>query len=294
MRLQFGPAACLNRSKNPRLAQRKIVCRDASIRIESRLKLFKTALVLLQMAYIPGIGAMAADAGNGSPVHQTPAAAANPSAPQSPNGQASPGVPAAAEIPPALSPEAERVSQIAVQNGDRDFIMVDKANGELILFQNGKPIFSGPALTGAAMGDRIPPVVLTFTGTHKLTLEQKVTPAGRFTATPEADPSYGRVWTLNEIHGKDWDFAIHQVYLGFAGEHRDARLHSENGADHHITFGCINVEPRTIQALTRALPAKGKVPLYILPNDESLVAALFPLREQPSNVAAAAPNDRSH
>jgi hypothetical protein len=109
-----------------------------------------------------------------------------------------------------------------------------------------------------------------------------VTPAGRFTVTAEADPEYGRVWTLNEIHGKDWDFAIHQVYLGFPAEHRDARLHSADIADRHITLGCINVEPSTIQTLSRQLPKKGKVPLYILPNDASLVATLFPLRAPPS------------
>jgi hypothetical protein len=131
-----------------------------------------------------------------------------------------------------------------------------------------------------------------------LALDEKVTPAGLFTATPEADPSYGRVWTLNEIHGKDWDIAIHQVYLGFAAEHRDARLHSTNVADHHITFGCINVEPRTIQALTRHLPQSGRVPLYILPNDASLVAALFPLRGPTnaitSSVTTAVTNSQSH
>ena len=92
-----------------------------------------------------------------------------------------------------------------------------------------------------------------------------------------------------------------RVYLGFAAEHRDARLHSADSADHHITFGCINVEPRTIQAMTRQLPKKARVPLYILPNDESLVAALFPLRNQrPSpheaakSVATAVMNDHTH
>ena len=39
-------------------------------------------------------------------------------------------------VPPRRScrPEAERVSQIAEQNGDKQFLMVDKAHGEIILF----------------------------------------------------------------------------------------------------------------------------------------------------------------
>jgi hypothetical protein len=221
--------------------------------IESRLR---ALLALLQFVCTFGVGAVAA---------------------------AQTGMPPLAS-PPVLSPVAEHVSQIAVQNGDQQFLMVDKIQGEIILFENGRPIFSGPVLTGAGMGDRVPPEVLTFSGTHPLTLEQKVTPSGRFTVTTELDPEYGRVWNLNEIHGKDWDFAIHQVFLGIPSEHRDARLHSANAADRHVTFGCINVERSTIQTLWQHLLHKDKIPLYILPNDESLVAALFPLR-QPSSAS---------
>jgi hypothetical protein len=249
---------------------------DARAGVESRPQPFKSALVVLQLVYILGLGAVTAQARN----VLADAPAQNDTPP-----------------PPVLSSEAERVSQIAEQNGEKKFLMVDKVHGEIILFENARPVFSRPVLTGASMGDRVPPQVLSFSGTHPLTLEQKVTPAGRFTVTAEADPEYGRVWTLNEIHGKDWDFAIHQVYMGLAAEHRDARLRSADIADHHITFGCINVEPSTIQVLLRHLPQKGKVPLYILPNDESLVAALFPLREAPSvakSVAVTATNDHSH
>jgi hypothetical protein len=247
-----------------------ISIRDASRLQPCKTLLGGTLLVLLQFTYVLGIGAMTAQAGNDPPDARPPAV-------QPVSTDAS--MPQAQNDTPVLSPEAERVSRIAVQNGDKEFIMVDKAQGELILFRNGKPTYSAPALTGASMGDRVPPIVLTFGGMHPLTLEQKVTPAGRFTVYPEADPDYGKVWTLNEIHGKDWDFAIHQVFLGSPAEHREARLHSTNVADHHATWGCINVEPRTIQVLSRQLPKKGRVPLYILPNDESLVAALFPLRE---------------
>ncbi|HEX3990693.1 MAG TPA: L,D-transpeptidase [Acetobacteraceae bacterium] len=254
----------------------------------------RVVLVLLQFVCIFGIDAMAARARN----DQTAAATSL----TQPVSTSAPKAPAQTEMPPLssppmLSPEAERVGQIALQNGDQQFLMVDKARGEIILFESGKPIFSGPALTGAGLGDRVPPVVLTFSGLHPLTLEQKVTPSGRFTVTTELDPDYGRVWNLNEIHGKDWDFAIHQVFLGIASEHRDARFHSANAADRHITWGCINVEHSTIQTLWQHLLHKDKIPLYILPNDERLVPALFPLKHPSSvtkSVTAAEVNDHTH
>jgi hypothetical protein len=247
-------------------------------RIASRLKPFGTALLLLQYTYIFGIGAIAAHAREDRPLQQT--SVAQPAAAETAMSQAQ-------NDTPALSPEAQRVSRIALQDGDKTFIMIDKTQGELILFMNGKPAYGAPALTGAGMGDHVPALVLSFTGTHKLTAVQKVTPAGRFTASPEADPTYGRVWTLNEIHGKDWDFAIHRVYLGVPTEHRDARLYSAIGAEHHITYGCVNVAPNTIRVLTRRLPKTGKVPVYILPNDASLIATLFPLRDRHSAPDAA-------
>jgi hypothetical protein len=275
-------------------ALRTTVRHVAATLIESRLQAFKAMLVMLQFSYIFGVGAVAAEARDDQPVTGTPVT--QPVSTGVPVARAQTDVPSPPAASPVLSAEAARVSQVAGQNGDKQFLMVDKVHGEVILFENGKPIFSGPALTGASMGDRVPPNVLAFSGSHPLTLDQKVTPAGRFTVTSETDPAYGRVWTINEIHGKDWDFAIHQVYLGFAAEHRDTRLYSANVADHHITYGCINVERGTIQTLAQHLPNKGKVPLYILPNDESLIAALFPLREPPSasnSVAATATNDHS-
>jgi L,D-transpeptidase catalytic domain len=180
---------------------------------------------------------------------------------------------------PVLSPQADQVSRIAAKNGDQNFLMVDKARGEILLFENGRPTFSGAALTGESLGDRIPPKVLTFPDTHPLSTNQKVTPAGRFSVKREVDPDYGRVWTITEIHGKDWDIAIHRVYLGTPSEHRDVRLASPNPLGRHITYGCINVERSTIQLLARRLPGRGTVPLYVLPQDEAMTTSFFPLRD---------------
>jgi hypothetical protein len=184
--------------------------------------------------------------------------------------------PVAVAVQPVLSPQAEQVRQIAEQNGDKTFLMLDKARGEIILFENDQPIFSGAALTGVSMGDRIPPGVLAIPGLHPLKPEQKVTPAGRFTVRQELDPEFGTVWTINEIHGIDWDIAIHQVYLGTPSEHRDARLRSLDASDRQITWGCINVDKSTIRLFTQKLPHKGKTALYILPRDTAMTAAFFP------------------
>jgi hypothetical protein len=67
--------------------------------------------------------------------------------------------------PAVLSDQEERVGQIAVENGDQIFVMVDKARGKIILFENGKPVFSSAALTGESMADRLPPAAGRSGGT---------------------------------------------------------------------------------------------------------------------------------
>jgi hypothetical protein len=193
--------------------------------------------------------------------------------------------PTAIPADPVLSSQAQRVSKIAERNGDNTFLLVDKVRGQIFLFENGKPTVSGAALIGASMGDRVPAKVLAFPDSHPFSVEEKVTPAGRFTVRQESDEEFGPVLTFNEIHGKDWDFAIHRVYLGTPSERRNARVRSPNPLDHHITFGCIDVEQSTILQLTRKLPRKGKTPLYILPQDEAMTESFFPL-----HVSAHVPN----
>jgi len=177
--------------------------------------------------------------------------------------------------PAALSDQEERVGQIAVENGDQTFVMVDKALGKIMLFENGKPVFSGAALTGESTADRLPAGVLAERFSQLNALKDKVTPAGRYTVSRGHDDAYGTLLDINEIHGKDWGIAIHKVYLGTPSEHRDARLRSPNEEDKHITFGCINVTPTAIQFLLRELPARHATPLYILPLDETKTAAYF-------------------
>jgi hypothetical protein len=201
---------------------------------------------------------------------QPPASAASPDA-QS-DKTASTEQPAA-QAP--LSDQEQRVGQIAVENGDRIFVMVDKALGRIILFENGKPVFSDAALTGESTADRLPPGALAERFSRLNALKDKVTPAGRYTVSRGHDDDYGTLLDVNEIRGKDWGIAIHKVYLGTPSEHRDVRLQSSNDEDKHITFGCINVAPSAIEFLLRELPPRHATPLYILPMDDTKTAAYF-------------------
>jgi hypothetical protein len=174
-----------------------------------------------------------------------------------------------------LSPAAWRVSQIASRNGDRQFVMVDKAHGKIFLFEDGMPIFSGSALTGESLADRLPPDASHKPLSRQNRVEYNVTPAGRFTMTRAHDDALGDTFDINELQGLDWRIAIHRVWLGKSFQHRDERLLSANDQDKHITEGCIDVDMRTVVQLYHLLPNSNRTAIYILPIDERLITDLF-------------------
>ena len=181
---------------------------------------------------------------------------------------------------PALSPSARQVSEIAARNGDRDYIMVDKPHGQIIMFQDGQPLFAGSALTGQSLADRLPPGALDQPFTQHPRTEDKITPAGRYTVSIEPDPHYGQTLSVNEVQGQDWDIAVHRIFLGFPQEYRDKRLASADGREKHITWGCIDVSDSIMHKLIAALPDEDATPFYIIPNDEAHLASYFPPRAQ--------------
>jgi hypothetical protein len=182
-------------------------------------------------------------------------------------------------MPPSdLSPQEQQIDQIAQNRGDQTYLMVDKTLGKIILFMDGKPVFTGAALTGESAADQFPPDELSKKFSRLNAPEYKVTPAGRYTVSRGYDEAYGPLLDINEIHGKDWGIAIHKVYVGTPSEHRESRLRSTNNADKRITFGCINVEPATIRRLLHELPTNKATPLYILPWNEEHTAVYFPPR----------------
>src|ERR1700722_19965918 len=178
--------------------------------------------------------------------------------------------------PPTLSEQESAAGQMAIAKGDKTFLMVDKALGKIILFENGLPVFGGPALTGESMADRLPEHELTEKFDDLNAPNTKITPAGRFTIQRGYEKDVGgELFDVHEIRGKDWGIAIHQVYLGIPSEHRAARIKSPSAEDKHITFGCINGTPEASRSLLRELPEKSATPLYILPEDASQTAAYF-------------------
>jgi hypothetical protein len=187
-----------------------------------------------------------------------------------------------------LSQAALYVSQIAFRNGDHNFLMIDKTNGRIIVFEKGRPTFSGAALTGENLADRLEPDAMRKTFAEQKGLKYKVTPAGRFTVSTGYDHNYGDILDINEIQGSDWDIAIHKVWLGAPAEHRDARLRSPGGKDKHITYGCIDVDGSTMQQLIARITDEDETPLYILPSDERLIDKLFQRRGVSSEAAAPA------
>lgn len=178
-----------------------------------------------------------------------------------------------------MSREAVRVGQIAVRDGDRDFLMLDKAQGRIFAFEDGRPTFSGAALSGENPVDTLAPDAFDKTFAEQKGLKYKVTPAGRYTVSIGYDPHYGETLDVNEVQGKDWDIAIHRVWLGAPAEHRDARLRSPRTDDKHITYGCIDVDEPTMQGLLDRVPDDEHTPLYILPQNADLVSRLFERRE---------------
>jgi hypothetical protein len=184
-----------------------------------------------------------------------------------------------------LSAEAQRVSQIAGRNGDHDFLMLDKAHGKIIAFQQGRPTFSGAALTGENPSDYLASDAFTKRFSEQKGLKYKVTPAGRYTVSVGYDHNYGQTLDLNEVQGADWDIAIHRVWLGAPAEHRDLRLRSSRDDDKHITYGCIDVEGSTMQGLLDRVPSAERTPIYILPQNEALITKFFPPRAAGREVA---------
>jgi hypothetical protein len=225
------------------------------------------------------------------PVPPTDAAGADSSAAQPPDtATQSPGDGDVITPWQIMTRQEIRVSHIAWLNGDRKYLMVDKALGKILLFEDGRPVYIARALTGESLSDQVLPEEIAGKMADLNALKYKVTPAGRFTISRHYDPHYGYLFDINELHGKDWSIALHRVYLGTPSEHRDERLASPRDDDKNISFGCINVTPETEAYLLTQLPENG-TPLYVLPRDKEETQAAFS-RDGTFSIAAAAATDQ--
>ncbi len=181
----------------------------------------------------------------------------------------------------AVSADARRVAQAVVDrgdNGDRPFVIVDKRQAQLLLFQpSGRLAGSTPILLGSARGDESVPGI----GERPIAQvkpHERTTPAGRFVA------ERGRNAIGEDVIWVDYDNAVsmHRVRLTNPKERRLQRLASPRVADRRISYGCINLPVAFFeQSLWPALRTRGGV-IYVLPDQKRLEDAF------PALVSAAA------
>ncbi|WP_207790225.1 L,D-transpeptidase [Glacieibacterium frigidum] len=173
-----------------------------------------------------------------------------------------------------MSPEARRVVDWVVasrDNGGNAFIVVDKANARLMLFDaSGMVRATTPVLLGLARGDDSPPGI----GTRKLSAiapAERITPAGRFVL--EA----GKNMAGKDIVWIDYDAAVslHRASdrkPGMGARSRVERLGSTTAAEKRVSLGCVNVATAFYDSFIQ--PTFGHAPgiAYILPETRSAAA----------------------
>jgi hypothetical protein len=161
--------------------------------------------------------------------------------------------------------EVRHVAEWAVHSRDhgaRPFIIVDKANGQLFVFDaDGRIAGSAPALVGSAKGDHSVPGI----GNRKISSilpHERTTPAGRFVAQMGSGPGGEDVLWVDY----EGAVAIHRVAAGVAKDRRLQRLESKVALDRRITYGCINLPVKfyETQVAPRFRDAGGIV--YVLPD----------------------------
>lgn len=175
-----------------------------------------------------------------------------------------------------VSPDARRVADwvaAARDNGPRDFVIVDKPQARVFVFDAaGRLQAESAALLGAARGDDSAPGIGTRPIAEVLPHE-RTTPAGRFVAEPGVN-AQGEdvVWV-------EYDTAVsmHRVRTTQPAERRLARLASTDIADNRISYGCINLPVQFYehQIRPRVHGGPGAV-VYVLPDVKPL-QQVFPL-----------------
>jgi hypothetical protein len=169
------------------------------------------------------------------------------------------------------SAEVRRVAAWIVQSddhGDLQFIIVDKVNARLFLFDHAGGLrASAPVLIGLAAGDDSPPDIGTRP-LSKIAPSERVTPAGRFIAAPGEDTAG------NEIIWIDYNAAValHRVSdrkPGSGAKSRLERLKNGSAADRRISLGCVNVSTEFYDNFIAPTFGKSEGVIYILPTTRS-------------------------
>lgn len=151
-------------------------------------------------------------------------------------------------------------------NGDAEFIIVDKRNAKVYVFDKAAKLRgASPVLLGAAKGDDSVPGI----GSRPLSQvrpEERTTPAGRFVA------ERGRNLKGEDIVWVDYDAAVsmHRVRASNPTERRLERLATPTIADNRISYGCINVPVSFYESHVKPTAEKQRVIVYVLPEVKSM------------------------
>lgn len=151
-------------------------------------------------------------------------------------------------------------------NGDADFMIVDKRNAKVYVFDaKAKLRAASPVLLGAAKGDDSVPGI----GTRPLAEvrpEERTTPAGRFVS------ERGQNLKGEDIVWVDYDAAVsmHRVRASNPTERRLERLATPTTDDNRISYGCINVPVSFYETHVKPTVAKQRVITYVLPEVKTM------------------------
>jgi hypothetical protein len=167
------------------------------------------------------------------------------------------------------SHDARQLADWVVDSGDnvdRPFVIVDKVNARVFVFDAGGRIRgAAPALLGLARGDHSVPGI----GERELSAirpADRTTPAGRFVA------ALGRNFRGEDVLWVDYDGAVslHRVITSNAKERRLHRLATPTPKDNRISYGCINVPVAFYETVVRPAFAGTEGIVYVLPEVRSM------------------------
>jgi hypothetical protein len=181
---------------------------------------------------------------------------------------------AAAPAKPSREVEAAlRQIVAAADHGGAPFVVIDKKQATLWLFDGAARVRAGTAvLLGAARGDESVPGI----GERPLASiapAERTTPAGRFVA------ELGVNHQGEDIIWVDYDAAVsmHRLRQVNPAQRRAQRLASPSPADNRISYGCINVPAAFFDRHLRPWVRQARPPvLYVLPEVRPLHSLLQP------------------
>jgi hypothetical protein len=187
------------------------------------------------------------------------------------------GAPVQAGFPANMSAQARFMAEYILQGqGERHFVMIDKANARMFVFENGRVIDEGPVLLGKNKGDTRP-------------VADYAVPAGQFRARllqgRELEREGYRRGQFIEFQcgpargGGTLCAGLHAVWLGNPSDRRLERLASPTIEDNNISHSCVNAENGDFDSAWNVLTnprnvnREGRTPyIYILPEEDTSIA----------------------